>query len=289
MEFKKFKALAIFLKPVKGIGSLLLLSSFILLLLGIHFHSFWLFLALVPLLLPVFPKREPIESVWRLIPPLMPVFIALLFWNHALWNQLDISWKALPINYVAISLVFFFTALAWKLGKSTSGYFGLVFFWLGYEYLMQHYLPQFAYPSLGSLLAKSNLGVNWFIECGELGGSFWVLVINVLACRFLRIDLGLENSESKSGVSIWFLAILIIPIIISFYAYADVELIFNAKASLAADLLIIPLEHNGQPTKYAQTGEFLGLIAAWMGFFLLLSLFVKDTVRLKHAGKRNTR
>ena len=88
------------------------------------------------------------------------------------------------------------------------GYFALISFWISMEFLHLHWELAWPWLTLGNVFATIPEIVQWYEFTGVLGGTIWVLVINILL--FIWWDL-----ERKKKKLILPFTILLIPIIIS--------------------------------------------------------------------------
>ncbi|TAG06822.1 MAG: apolipoprotein N-acyltransferase [Cytophagia bacterium] len=87
-------------------------------------------------------------------------------------------------------------------------YVGFGLFWLSFEYL--HSLSDFAFPflNLGNIFSSIPQIIQWFSITGILGGSFWVLLVNVF------IFITYQKSTHQNIFTLIFLVVM--PIFISF-------------------------------------------------------------------------
>jgi len=274
---------------IKGIGSLLIISSIILLLLALWMHPYFLFITIVPLLFFILSERKQLNSLKEAIPMMLPLAIILLVWAFFLKKYFELSWAAFAINFIGMTAVAYFSHISWRIGKNTSGYFGFIFYWIAFEYLMHSYLPQFAQPTLGELLAIEPQFLGWYIETGTMGGTLWLLIANLLAFKFFQGDLSNSDQKQKKLYGILFILSNAIPFIIAYLYYADTGLSYLIPAGKDFGKVIIPTEWNGQASKYSEVGEFIGLICAWMALFLAASILVKEKTRIKTHGKKTKR
>ncbi|PCJ63641.1 MAG: apolipoprotein N-acyltransferase [Bacteroidetes bacterium] len=153
------------------------------------------FIAFVPLLLLEKETNGKKGGGWLM-------YASLAFWN------LILSWWVFFAEYDEQGLLpallvtgFMMLANAWLMYLPWWGYrkarkfFGdkkallvLVTLWLSYEYL--HLNWQFTWPwfTLGNIFAKHNYIIQWYEITGAMGGSLWVLFVNVLFYKCLQMD-----------------------------------------------------------------------------------------------------
>jgi len=182
-------------------------------------HGFFLFIALVPLLFVEdyldHHKKEYGSGTFFL-------YAALAF---SVWNVATTWWIvnstvvgiiiAVLINTLMWSLVAWFFHLAKRKLGPQFGYFGLILFWISWEYLYHNSEISWPWLTLGNGFEYNIKLIQWYEYSGVLGGSLWVLILNILIFNLLNSYLsGLRGSRiiAQSGV---ILVIFIGPIIIS--------------------------------------------------------------------------
>lgn len=257
------------------------LISLVLFIGGSLLHPVAYMLAFVPLLDAVLPPKKDFDGLEDTIQNLYVVFFVLLFFALWLWFQFSLPVFSVPVFVAGSMLVMWLTSLSWSLGKASSGYFGFLFFWLGFEYALLSFLPAYAPPSLGALMGIGPIQVGWYEETGVLGGSLWVLLVNLLFFASFRRDGRWSFSTPRFFFLILAVLLALVPLIFSGHLYADSSIVLlnqspwiESYAGKDADSI------SGSPR-----GEFLGLIGFWMGIFLAISLFVKQKTRLKFHGR----
>lgn len=178
--------------------------------------EFALFFALVPLLWIDETNFENKTSV---------VFL-YAFFSFLTWNIVTCWW----MGYVSVTGMLFVTSMnallmaavwwlryrvALRLGIS-SGLFSLVVFWLSFEFISHFGLLPWPWLILGNGLANSVKLIQWYEFTGVLGGSLWILVVNILLYQIIRM-------WHKRKVCYLYIAVLIsiisIPAILSLITY----------------------------------------------------------------------
>lgn len=171
-------------------------------------------------------------------------FKSVSFWGHAwlaffLWNILTTWWimhatelgAALAIfaNSFIMSLVFWLAHTARRNMRSNLGYISLVVFWITFEYVHYHWDIEWPWLTLGNAFANQVYLIQWYEYTGVLGGSLWILILNIILfkstvellnktqLKYLRIDL----------VSIFLM--LIVPIALSVIMYLNYTEAENPK------------------------------------------------------------
>lgn len=257
------------------------LLSLLLFLAGSLLHPVAYMLAFVPLLEVILGEKKDFYALKDTLQSLFSAFFVLLF--VALWLFFHFSLPVISALAFAAGawLVIWLTSLAWRLGKATSGYFGFLFFWLGFEYALLTYMPHYAPPSLGALMAQGGLDTGWYADTGVLGGTLWVLLVNVLLFTSLRRNGQWSFSAPRFFYMVLALLLTILPIILAKNSYADLSILPLSQSPW------IEIPGNNEPDASAnvERGEYIGLIGFWMGIFLAVSVFVKQKTRLKFRGR----
>ncbi|WP_312825132.1 apolipoprotein N-acyltransferase [Epilithonimonas sp.] len=158
-------------------------------------------------------------------------YLTFLIWNAVttgwLYNsQLpDGSKSLLAVLFPVLTNSFFMALvfLAYHFYKKSQGtYFGLVFFvaiWMCFEKL--HLVWEFTWPwlNLGNVFADYHQFIQWYDTLGATGGSFWILVCNVLVFYTIRIWEAGRVRKSLIKNVVMSVAFIVLPMIISLVKY----------------------------------------------------------------------
>lgn len=192
---------------------------------------FFIFFAWVPLLM----AEHNITKFSNIKKKSLAVFgfsyLTFLIWNWVttgwLYNsQLpDGSKSLLAVLFPVLTNSFFMALvfLAYHFYKKSQGtYFGLVFFvaiWMCFEKL--HLVWEFTWPwlNLGNVFADYHQFIQWYDTLGATGGSFWILVCNVLVFYTIRIWEAGRVRKSLIKNSLMTAGFIILPMIISLVKY----------------------------------------------------------------------
>lgn len=147
-----------------------------------------------------------------------------------IWNTLTTWWiynstafgvtMAVLLNSTWMSLVFlFFHWTKKRFFSQGKGYFILVFYWITFEFLHQNWDLTWSWLNLGNGFSAYPSWVQWYEYTGIFGGTFWILVCNILGYNLLQliIKAGLRK-RSKTPVII-FLSALFLPLLLSWWIY----------------------------------------------------------------------
>ncbi len=137
---------------------------------------------------------------------------------------------AVLLNSTLMSTVFYLFSLSRRKLGDSFGYFSLVFYWIAYEYLYLHGEISWTWLNLGNGFANDIRLIQWFEVTGVLGGTLWVLMMNILIFKVLRVWRFTRSLlEAKTDLII-FLIVLIVPAsysLIRFYTYKEKKHPYN--------------------------------------------------------------
>lgn len=85
-------------------------------------------------------------------------------------------------NSIYMALVFFLWSKHERLPvkSALSGFFSLIFLWLSFEMLHFHWELSWPWFHLGNVFSAQTHWIQWYKFTGVLGGSFWVLSVNLM-------------------------------------------------------------------------------------------------------------
>jgi apolipoprotein N-acyltransferase len=139
-------------------------------------------------------------------------------WNSSVFGAI----MALFFNSLFMSIVFWlYFIISRRTGKRT-GFWAFVILWLGFEYLHLNWDLSWTWLTLGNAFSGNISLVQWYEYTGVLGGSLWVLIINIIV--FLAIESLIARNRKKTFI--WFATldtILFIPLAISLLMYYSYE------------------------------------------------------------------
>jgi len=139
------------------------------------------------------------------------------------------AFAAFIINSGLMASVFYlFHKLRYQ-SNDKIGHIAFIFLWIGMEYLHLNWELSWPWLILGNSFANNNILVQWYEYTGFLGGTFWILVINILIFRFTN-----NKEYKKNGLLLVFF--IIIPIVISYFIYLAK---FNIEEKDSVEVVII--------------------------------------------------
>jgi apolipoprotein N-acyltransferase len=151
-----------------------------------------------------------------------------------IWNLLTTWWiyHAALVGLVAAVLIntFMWSSVIWlfhmvkrRLGAPL-GYFSLILFWITWEYFYHNSEISWPWLTLGNGFEFNIRLVQWYEYTGILGGSLWVLVLNVLIFNIIK---GFTSTATRRMLVSQFVLVLVIllgPIafsLIRFHTYKE--------------------------------------------------------------------
>ena len=151
------------------------------------------------------------------------------------WNLLTVWWiwnstvfggmMALLLNPLFMTVTFMVFHLSKRvfLNRSNAVYL-LLFYWIAFEYLHLDWDLSFPWLNLGNGFAMYPRFVQWYEFTGTLGGSFWILLVNILLFKWLKQLTRVPRSRTLlivNGVII--ILFLAVPMLISLRLYNNYE------------------------------------------------------------------
>jgi apolipoprotein N-acyltransferase len=161
-------------------------------------------------------------------------FRSVSIWGHAflaffIWNIITTWWimhatlagavMAIVTNSFLMSLTFWLAHIARRNFKSGLGYLALVVFWISFEYFHFHWDIEWPWLTLGNGFANNIKIIQWYEYTGFLGGSLWVLVINIVLFNIGRIRLEKRPERELVYPVFVFLILIILPVAFSVHRY----------------------------------------------------------------------
>lgn len=122
---------------------------------------------------------------------------------------------AFVFNTLFMSLAFGFAHIVDRyLFKKRTGFFVLIFFWLAYEYLHMNWDLTWSWLNMGNVFSEHPSWVQWYSITGALGGTVWVIAVNLFV--FAILDKFITNGNKVKPIflsSLGLLFLVIMPFI----------------------------------------------------------------------------
>lgn len=195
-----------------------------------HTGSFFpiVFLAWVPLLLV---EHNVYREKYRSGKVFIHAYLTFLIYNigTTYWIYYSIGGEigailAYVLNSLIMALVFMFFHWTKKYVAQKEGYIGLLFFWIGFEYFHYHWELSWPWLNIGNTFSIIPEIVQWYSYTGVLGGSLWILLVNMLIFKFVSNTIfGKESWKVQTPLIYLTAALILIPSLLSFWSYAAHE------------------------------------------------------------------
>lgn len=151
------------------------------------------------------------------------IYLSLLSWNvlTTWWVWYASEWgsiAAMVLNALFMSVVWWLFDTLQRKRSNGIGYVFLLSFWLAYELFHLNWEITWPWLVLGNVFANNTLLVQWYEFTGHLGGSLWVMLVNILVFqtlqRYIMHDVRFRRSAMQLSVSV------LLPVLISLSVYA---------------------------------------------------------------------
>lgn len=215
----------------------------------------WLsFIAFVPLLFvhEMYQQAQIGKAKFRGL-----IYLSLLLWNIFttwwIWNASPGgAVAAIVLNTLLMSIVWWLFAYAARKSGHILRYLFLISFWIAYEWLHLNWEITWPWLVIGNVFANNTLLIQWYEYTGHLGGSVWVLLVNISLYHLLKKFIAKE-SITKNIISASLL--IVVPVIISLL----IPVFNNNKLheGPAVEALIIQPNLDPYSEKFSDTGNAL--------------------------------
>ncbi|HOY38732.1 MAG: apolipoprotein N-acyltransferase [Bacteroidales bacterium] len=156
------------------------------------------------------------------------------FLSFLIWNAITTYWIYYSTVFGAIAAIFFLSlfmaCVFWsvaiikrKMGPRI-GLLAFVSFWLSFEYLFMNSQISWPWLTLGNAFANNITLIQWYEFTGHLGGSLWVLLLNVLIFLFVRDMFLLKKKPVNRKNLISLILLILVPIgysVVRYYTYSE--------------------------------------------------------------------
>ncbi len=187
-----------------------------------------IFLAFVPILFleEYFTQRKESVPVYYLF---FYVFVGFLLWNvsttYWIWHSAIIAFVlAVVLNSLLMTFPWLLMHYARRTLPGSTGPFMIVFLWLSFEFLHLNWELSWPWLNLGNVFATNTSWIQWYEYTGTLGGSAWILVVNIFV-YYLFKTIAYNRTAIRKLVSYSLLLVfsIVLPILISFYIGKNYE------------------------------------------------------------------
>ena len=169
-----------------------------------------IFFAFVPLLILEDKTKNGRDVFWRSYLAFLVFNIITTYW---VWYATPVgAIFAFLVNSLLMTIAFYVFHRIKKTTNNRLGYLAFIVCWIAFEYLHLNWDLSWPWLTLGNVFAESSSLVQWYEYTGILGGSFWVLLMNILVFRLVK-------SKEKIKAVLFPLLLLLVPMFVSYYIY----------------------------------------------------------------------
>ncbi|MCK4289125.1 MAG: apolipoprotein N-acyltransferase [Bacteroidales bacterium] len=163
---------------------------------------------------------------------------SILFYSYPaffVWNLLTTWWiwnstetgaiMAILLNSLFMAVFFNLYHITKRiLYKNDQGYFILIFYWITWEFLHLDWDLSWSWLNLGNGFASYTKWIQWYEFTGTFGGTFWILLVNIIIYKLL-VELLTKNKSLKKIIVLFssLLLLIFLPIIFSYIIYNNYE------------------------------------------------------------------
>ena len=187
------------------------------------FSGVFLWVAFIPLLL----IEDYYHTSYKKTKKEVFLYASLTFLT---WNSLTTWWianastlgclTAVLVNTCLFSLIFWLYHCIHKVVGNIAGWLSLIVFWTAFEYFYLNAEISWPWLNLGNGFAHDIKLIQWYEYTGTLGGTVWVLLINVTI--FVLLTRGLRKLKLYS-VAFLLGILILIPVIFSLARYESFQ------------------------------------------------------------------
>ncbi|MES2775432.1 MAG: apolipoprotein N-acyltransferase [Bacteroidota bacterium] len=160
--------------------------------------AFLVFLAFIPLLLIEAGNIKTFR------------FFLVLFLNFLIWNAATTWWiwnaseggalGAIIANSMLMTIPWLFFRLTRIRLGNTIGYASLALYWITFEYIHHNWGLSWPWLTLGNVFANYPSTIYWYRYSGTTGGTFWVLIVNLLLFKSFMVQ-QLNDTQNPASPS----------------------------------------------------------------------------------------
>jgi apolipoprotein N-acyltransferase len=176
------------------------------------------------------------------------------------WNGLTTWWiwfasgggavMAIVTNSLLMTFVFLIFHKVKRVLPERWGTFAFIPLWITFEFLHHDWDLSWPWLTLGNAFGGSYKLIQWYEFTGTFGGSFWVLIVNVLVFEILKHrNTLLRPIALRLSYIIATVAIIVLPVIFSLVRYHTINLEQNKKNAIN----VVVVQPNVDPYKKFST------------------------------------
>lgn len=177
------------------------------------------------------------------------------FWSHAfltfiIWNGLTTWWilhatavgafLAIVANSVLMSVTLWLAHLIRRNSAGAMGYLAWLVLWLTFEFFHFHWDIEWPWLTLGNGFANNVMLIQWYEFTGVLGGSLWILLVNVALFQLLYNYVVFRKLVSIKRQIIFLILLVVLLVSVSLILYTTYQEEGNSRNVLLVQPNIDP-------------------------------------------------
>lgn len=156
----------------------------------------------------------------------------ILLWNAIttwwIWNSTEAGavFAIVANSIFTTTALVIFTSLRKRFLTKTKAYLAFVSIWIAWEHLHMRWDLSWSWLNLGNLFATNPQIIQWYEYTGALGGTLWILLINILIYELILAFRNKKLFNYKATLISITTLVLFVPIIFSiikYHTYKEVE------------------------------------------------------------------
>ena len=215
-------------------------------------------------------------------------FMTFFTWNLAttwwLWNATPAGmFAAFLINTLLMSLVFWLVHITRRNTSSGTGQFAFIAYWLAYEHFYTYAEVNWPWLNLGNGFANDILFIQWYEYTGAFGGSFWILLVNILGFNLIKHFIHHRTLKNITIQTAILICVILIPVIFSLIRFSTYKEKHDPKEIVVLQPNIDPygakfggMEMDRQMDILLRLADSLGTPAT--DYFVAPETFINDNI-----------
>ncbi|MBN3036562.1 MAG: apolipoprotein N-acyltransferase [Bacteroidales bacterium] len=154
---------------------------------------------------------------------------AFFFWNLLttwwIWNSTPVAVMAWILNAMFMSGTLTIYHLCRRnLYHRPYGTVLFIVFWIAFEHIHLRWELSWPWLNLGHGFASFTRWIQWYEYTGTLGGTLWILIVNVLLMRLYKMVVHFEHVSRRMILTLVAAVVMMtLPVVISFAIYNNYE------------------------------------------------------------------
>ncbi len=193
--------------------------------------SLLMFVAWVPLLMiehEIQIEESILHKNWKIFGySYLSFFLFNIIAIHWLWlvevNKVGAFVPTIILNALLMSIFFMLYHWVKKNIGTIGGLICLPLIWIIFEKMHLEWELNWPWLNLGNVFANDPKWVQWYSVTGALGGTFWVLIINILAFYFLKVYRVSRERKYLYQLGLSLVLGIGIPLVLSYILYFQFE------------------------------------------------------------------